>query len=170
MPPWQDYDSSDKGSWHSDSWKDGSSSSNTWQSDYGHWMYANEEAAEGWGVRPPLRAPSIRSVGLGSQQQWACRPQQQLACQPLQQLAFLPLQRLECPLCAQTIPENQPVTQDYQSVYEARYKAGYDAACEDWEKRLPRGGDRCAPDAGEGARPRESDQPQKATSSLAGRG
>ena len=52
MPPWREYDSSDKGSWQNESWKDGSSN-NAWQSDDGHWMYANEQAAEGWGVRPP---------------------------------------------------------------------------------------------------------------------
>ena len=57
MPPWREYDSSDKGSWQGDSWKDGSSSSssNAWQSDDGHWMYANEQTAEGWGVSPPSR-------------------------------------------------------------------------------------------------------------------
>ena len=53
MPPWREYDSSDKGSWQSDSWKDGSSNSNAWQSHDGPWMYTNEQAAEGWGVRPP---------------------------------------------------------------------------------------------------------------------
>ena len=140
MPPWREYDSSDKGSWQSDSWKDGSSSSNAWQSDDGHWMYANEQAAEGWGVRPPSGPQASNQLAWGSQQQWACRPQQQLACQPQQQLAFLPLQQLECPLCAQPIPENRPVTQDYQAVYEAGYKAGYDAACEDWEKKATKRG------------------------------
>ena len=91
-PSWREYDSSDKGNLQSDSWQDGSSSSNAWQSDDGHWMYANEQAAEGWGVRPPSRPQASNQLDWGSQQQWVCRPQQQLACQPQQQLAFLSLQ------------------------------------------------------------------------------
>ena len=102
-------------------------------------MYANEQAAEGWGVRPPSGPQASNQLDWESQQQWACRPQQQLACQPQQQLGFLPLQQLECPLCAQPISENQPATQEYQSVYEAGYKAGYDAACEGWENGYQEG-------------------------------
>ena len=97
-------------------------------------MYANEQVAEGRGVRPPAGPQASNQLAWGSQQQWACRPQQQLACQPQQQLAFLPQQQLECPLCSQPIPENQPLTQDYESAYVAGFKAGYDAACQDWEQ------------------------------------
>ena len=39
-----------------------------------------------------------------------------------------PQQQLDCPLCSQPIPEEQPLTPDYESVYVAGY------ACQDWEQ------------------------------------
>jgi len=134
MPHWREYDSSDKVSWQSDSWQDGSNNSNAWQSDDGNGAYADVQAAEGWGVRPGSGPQASNQLAWGSQQQWACRPQQQLACRPQQQLAFRPQQQLDCPLCSQPIPEHQPLTPDYESVYSTGYKAGYEAACEDWEQ------------------------------------
>ena len=89
-------------------------------------MYSGVQAAEGWGVCPGSGPEASKQLAWGSQQQWACLQQQQLAWRPQQQL--------DCPLCSQQIPEEQPLTPDYESVYVPGYKAGYYAACRDWEQ------------------------------------
>jgi len=130
MPRWPADHSLDSCGSQDDGWQDGSSSSG-WQSDGGNAMYGGVQAAEGWGARPCSGPQASKQLAWGSQQQWACLPQQQLACRPQQQL--------DCPLCSQPIPEEQPLTPDYESVYVAGYKAGYDAASQTGCKATARG-------------------------------
>ena len=94
-------------------------------------MYGGVQAAEGWGVLPNSRPQASKQLDWGSQQQWACRPQQQSACRPHQQL--------DCPLCSQPIPDEHPLTPDYESVCVAGYKANYDAACQTGSKATTKG-------------------------------
>ena len=67
------------------------------------------------GVYVPAQGQASKQLAWGSQQPWVCLQQQQLAWRPQQQL--------DCPLCSQQIPEEQPLTPDYESVYVAGYKA-----------------------------------------------
>ena len=122
------------------------------------------------GVYVPLRAPSVQSVGLGVATAVGLQAAATVGLPATAAVGFPATATVGMPaLCPANSREPASDT-GLPSCVRGRLQSGLRCCVRGLGKRLPRGEDISAPDAGEGAGPGESYQLQIGMSSLAGRG